>query len=391
MDAVRNPFAPGAGLKPPELVGRETVIEDALVSIRRCLLGRSSRSWMMLGLRGTGKTVLLNHIAQLAEAEGALTLMIEAPETGEFPRQLVPLLNRLLRRLSVSEKARAFAHKAMRILRSFAGSFKVEIAEIGISVDPEPGTGDSGLLDLDLTDLLMAVGEAAKADGTALVLLIDEVQYLNKEELGALITALHRANQRALPVLFFGAGLPQVAGLAGEAKSYAERLFRYETIGALEAEDAGAAIREPIAREGESITAEAVTRIVGDTEGYPYFLQEWGYQVWNGADASPIPLDVVERAAEAALDRLDKGFFKVRIDRLTPKEREYVNAMAELPGDGPYRSGDVADKLGEPATRMGPRRQGIIRKGMIYSPAHGDIAFTVPGFKDYLMRVSDEG
>ena len=341
----------------------------------------------MLGLRGTGKTVLLNFIARKAREAGAMTVMIEAPETGELPQQLVPRLVKVLRKLSVSEQAKALAYQAMRILRSFAGAFRVEVAEIGISVDPERGAADTGLLDMDLPDLFEAMGEAAKAAGTGLVILIDEVQYLNKSELSALITALHRANQDGLPILFFGAGLPQVAALAGDAKSYAERLFRYEIIDALAEADAAAAIRGPITKEEESIDEDAVAQIVSDTQGYPYFLQEWGFQVWNRAEASPIALGVVAEAAEAALGRLDQGFFKVRMDRLTPKEREYVFAMADLPGGGPYRSGDVAEKLGEPANRMGPRRGGIIRKGMIYSPAHGDIAFTVPGFKDYLHRL----
>ena len=346
---------------------------------------------MLLGLRGTGKTVLLNHIAKLAREHQALTVMIEAPETGELPRQLVPRLLKVLRKLSVSEKAKALTHSAMRALRSFAGAFRVEVAEVGISVDPEPGSADSGLLDMDLPELLERIGRAAQADGRAVVLMIDEVQYLSQEELGAVITALHRTNQEGLPLLFFGAGLPQIAGLAGDAKSYAERLFRYEDIGALSEVDASAAIREPITAEGEAIDAAAVRAIVSETGGYPYFLQEWGYQVWNAATMSPIDASTVEEATALALKRLDSGFFKVRMDRLTPKEREYVNAMADLPGEGPYRSGDVAEALGEPATRMGPRRQAIIRKGMIYSPAHGDIAFTVPGFKDYLRRIRELG
>ena len=342
---------------------------------------------MLLGLRGTGKTVLLARLAEIAEGHDALTAQLEAPETGDMPVQLLPLLQTVLRKISVREAAREAVHKAYRALRSFSVKFKLEPTGATLSVDPVPGVADSGRLDLDLSDVMEAVGRAAQADGRAVVIMVDEVQYLSSEELSALITALHRTTQKTLPVLFVGAGLPQVAGLAGDAKSYAERLFVYHDIGPLPEDDAAKAIREPVEKEGERIEPAAVAMIVERTEGYPYFLQEWGYQSWNAANASPISKADVDVATDQALRRLDAGFFKVRLDRLTPKEREYVHAMADLPGDGPYRSGDVAEHLGEPATRMGPRRHAIIRKGMIYSPAHGDIAFTVPGFKDYLHRV----
>jgi hypothetical protein len=211
------------------------------------------------------------------------------------------------------------------------------------------------------------------------------VQYLSTEELGALIVAIHRINQKSLPILFFGAGLPAIAALSGEAKSYAERLFIFPNVDALSSEDAENAIRQPIEEEGESINKDLLDKIVALTKGYPYFLQEWGHQVWNASPASPITINCIDTAGAAALKRLDEGFFKVRIDRLTPKEKEYVIAMAHL-GAGPYRSSDVADVLNEKLTALGPRRAQIIAKGMIYSPAHGDIAFTVPMFDEYLKR-----
>ena len=346
---------------------------------------------MMLGLRGTGKTVLLGRIRELAESEDIPVIFLEASEAGRLPEMLLPRLNRTLRKLSTVEAARGLVHDALRAARGFAGVFNVEVGGFGISVDPEPGVADSGDLELDLPDLLESVGRAAKAAGTAVALLVDEVQYLSDKELSALIVAMHHVSQRRLPVLLFGAGLPQLAALSGDAKSYAERLFEYQDIGALPDEAAEVAVHDPLQDEGVDITEPALARILDDTEGYAFFLQEWGYQSWNQAEASPIALEDVELAAQKALKRLDQGFFKVRMDRLTPKEREYVRAMASLPGDGPYRSGDVAEALGEPATRMGPRRAAIIRKGMIYSPAHGDIAFTVPGFKDYLQRVGNVG
>ena len=285
------------------------------------------------------------------------------------------------------ENAKITVHGAMRALRAFASAFKISVGDVSLSVDPETGTADSGILEYDLSDLFIRVGEAAQSAGKAWTLLIDEVQYLSAEELSALIVAIHRVTQKNLPVIFFGAGLPQAAALSGNAKSYAERLFNFPPVGALDESAATAAIRQPIENEDESISNDALQIIVIRTHGYPYFLQEWGYQAWNIADASPIGTNDVERASSAALRRLDDGFFRVRFDRLTRKEREYVIAMASL-GEGPYRSSDVADVLGENVQSLGPRRAKIISKGIIYSPAHGDIAFTVPMFEDYLKRTS---
>ncbi len=340
---------------------------------------------MLLGLRGVGKTVLLNKIEQLAEGHGYLTSFIEAPEDRKLVDLLYPKIHQVLRKLSLVETARTATHQAMRALRSFAGTFKISVGDFEVSVDPEPGVADSGNLEYDVTELFLKVGDAAKAAGRGWALLIDEVQYLSPKELGALIVAIHRVNQKGLPVLIFGAGLPAIAALSGDAKSYAERLFVFPKVDALSDSDAANAIRQPIEDEGESVEQALLDLIVKLTRGYPYFLQEWGYQVWNAASVSPITSGCLKSAGDLALKRLDDGFFKVRIDRLTPKEREYVIAMARL-GDGPYRSSDVADILGEKLTTLGPRRAQIIAKGMIYSPAHGDIAFTVPMFDEYLKR-----
>jgi hypothetical protein len=348
-------------------------------------LGKPCRSQMLLGLRGVGKTVLLNKIEEMAEAAGHVTSSIEAPEGKSLSELLVPKINQTLRKLSTVESAKAKAHQAFRALRSFASAFKLSYGDTSISVDPEIGVADSGDIESDLPELFMRVGEAAKAAGKAWTLLIDEVQYLRSSDLAALIVALHKVNQRELPVVFFGAGLPQVAALSGDAKSYAERLFDYPAVGPLGAADAETAIRLPIEGEGESIDDDAIHDIVIKTEGYPYFLQEWGYQCWKIAAGPRITLKDASKAAEEATKRLDEGFFKVRFDRLTPKEREYVIAMAKL-GSGPYRSSDIADALNESHQSLGPRRAQIISKGMIYSPSHGDIAFTVPMFNDYLIR-----
>jgi hypothetical protein len=385
LDAVRNPFAPGAGSQPPELAGRDEIVSDADIAIQRVLRGRHSQSQILLGLRGVGKTVLLNRIEEIAEGHGHVTSFIEAPEDKPFADLLYPRAHQAIRQLSVVENAKASAFSAMRALRAFASVFKVAVGDVSISVDPEPGVADSGNLEFDLADLFLRIGEAAKAAGKAWTLFVDELQYLSEQELAALIVSIHRVNQKNLPVMFFGAGLPQIAALSGNAKSYAERLFKFPPVGPLGEEAAREAIRQPIEKEGETIVAEALDLVVEKTHGYPYFLQEWGYQTWNAADASPIAPADVERGSKAALDRLDEGFFKVRFDRLTPKEREYVIAMARL-GRGPYRSADVAEQLGENVQSLGPRRAQIIRKGMIYSPAHGDIAFTVPMFEEYIAR-----
>lgn len=385
MDPVRNPFAPGAGSQPPELAGRDEVVADATTALRRMLIGKHAQSQMLLGLRGTGKTVLLNTVENTADDIGYLTSVIEAPEDKPLAELLYPKMQQVLRKLSLIEAAKAKTHAAMKALRSFASAFKVQIGDLSVSVDPEPGVADSGNLEYDLPDMFVAIGHAAKAAGKGWCLLIDEVQYLKSDELAALIVAIHKVGQKQLPVIFFGAGLPQLAGLSGDAKSYAERLFSYPKIGALDQDAALKAVRDPINDEGEEITPQALSEICKITEGYPYFLQEWGFQAWNTAETSPIDVDDVKRATDGALRRLDDGFFQVRFDRLTPKEREYVIAMAEL-GKGPYRSSEVADRLGEPPSKLGPRRAQIIDKGMIYSPQYGDIDFTVPMFDDYLRR-----
>lgn len=385
MDPVRNPFAPGAGSQPPELAGRSDVLFSADIALQRILMGRHDKSQILLGLRGTGKTVLLNQIEQMALKYGHHTSFIEAPESKSLAQLLYPKVHQVLRKLLLVEAAKAKAHSAMRALRSFASVFKVGVGDISIAVDPEAGSADSGNLEYDLSDLFIRIGEAAQHANTAWTLLIDEVQYLSEEELSALIVAIHRANQKRLPIIFFGAGLPQVAALSGDAKSYAERLFNYPAIGALDNQAASAAVRQPIIEEGESISLDGLQAIVKETQGYPYFLQEWGFQAWNIAEQSPITIEDVRKASPEAIRRLDEGFFRVRFNRLTPKERSYILAMAKL-GDGPYRSSDIAGLLQESVQSLGPCRAHIINKGMIYSPAHGDVDFTVPMFADYLRR-----
>jgi len=385
MDPVKNPFAPGAGNNPPEMAGRERTLEDARIALKRIRAGKHARGQFLLGLRGVGKTVLLNRIEYLASQEKYQTIVLEAPEDQKLVQMLVPRLRALLLRLSRIERSKEMANRSMKVLRAFAGVFKVTIGEMEFGVGSEPGTADSGNLEIDLPELFQTVLEAAKGADEAVALFIDEVQYLSTKDLSALIVAVHRMSQKQLPFILFGAGLPQLAALAGEAKSYAERLFNYPEIGALEEGAAREAIVAPLEKEGVAIEPQALDLMVRQTQGYPYFLQEWGYHTWEVASASPITPNDVTQATNQALRALDQGFFRVRLDRLTPKERSYVRAMAEL-GPGPHRSGEIAQVLKSEVTAVGPLRNGLIKKGMIYSPKHGDTAFTVPMFDQFLLR-----
>lgn len=385
MDPLKNPFSPGAGAPPPELAGRDEILNVATIALHRIRAGRPEKSQMLLGLRGVGKTVLLNKISEIAEGIGYLVVQMEAPEGQRLAQYLAPALKGALLRLSKTERAREYAGRAMAALRGFASAFKVSIGEVEVAVT-EPQTADSGNLEIDLPELLLATGQAARAADTSIAVLVDEVQYLSEQDLRGLIVALHRIAQKGLPVVLFGAGLPQVAVLAGDAKSYAERLFDYPEVGPLAHEAAERAVREPVRDEGADITAEALQHIVRVTRGYPYFLQEWGKHTWNTAPDSPIGADDVIAASRAATEALDKNFFRVRFDRLTPREQDYLRAMADL-GSGPHRSGAIAEKLGATVENVGPLRSGLIRKGMIWSPAHGDTAFTVPMFDEFMRRV----
>ena len=385
MDPVANPFAPGAGSRPPALAGRDELLEAANIALRRIQAGRHAKSMMLLGLRGVGKTVLLVRIGEIAESVGYVTAVIEAPEERRLAGLLVPKLRRLLYRISRREKARVLGNRALGALRNFASAFKVSHAEFEVGVKPEPGLAASGDLETDLTDLLIAIGEAARAADQPAAILIDEVQYVHDEDLRALIVALHRISQRALPLIMFGAGLPQLAAVSGEAKSYSERLFDFPGVGPLDENAIEGAIRVPIVEAGAEVDDDALSEIAEQTQGYPYFLQEWGAHSWNAAPKSPVTLEDVVSASGKAMAALDASFFRVRFDRLTPREQEYLRAMAEL-GPGPHRSGEVAAKLGIAVTSAGPLRTGLIRKGMIWSPSYGDTAFTVPMFDQYMFR-----
>jgi hypothetical protein len=342
----------------------------------------------MVGLRGVGKTVLLDRMRKDAEVVGIHTVRVEAPEGRSLPAMLAPQLRQALLRLSRIAQAKDFAQRALRGLAGFAKALKMKYRdiEVGLDFDPEPGLADNGDLEHDLQALFEVVGITAKEATTALAIFVDELQYVDEEELAALITALHRTSQRSLPVVLVGAGLPQLPGRMGRAKSYAERLFEFPEVGPLSQESARIAIAKPANDQGVNVDRDALQRIFEETRGYPYFLQEWGKHAWDAASGSPITLRDVETASITAVAALDESFFRVRFDRLTPLEKKYLRAMAEL-GPGPHRSGDISDQLHRDVTSLGPTRGQLIAKGMIWSPSHGDTAFTVPLFDELMRRI----
>ncbi|MCU1322302.1 MAG: hypothetical protein JWM43_1951 [Acidobacteriaceae bacterium] len=391
MNAISNPYAPGAGSPPPELAGRDKLLSDVALAIARIRQGRAAKSLLLVGLRGVGKTVLLDHMRADAEAAGIYTVRIEAPENRSLPAILAPQLRLVLHRLSRVENAKDLAQRGLRALAGFAKGLKLKYhdIEVGLDLDPEVGLADNGDLENDLAALFEQVGSAARNADTAVVLFIDELQYLPQDQFAALISALHRCAQGKLPLTVVGAGLPQLRALAGDAKSYAERLFEFPMIGPLDRPEAELAIVKPAQQEGADYTPEAVDEILTQTQGYPYFLQEWGKHSWNVAPTTPITLPDVRAASAEAIATLDESFFRVRFDRLTPNEKSYLRGMAEL-GPGPHRSGDIATALTKPGNSLGPVRQSLINKGMIWSPSYGDTAFTVPLFDEFMKRIMPE-
>lgn len=391
MDPIKNPFSPGAGSPPPELVGRDGVLEMARILLGRVRLNRPEKSIILTGLRGVGKTVLLNEMERIADREDYHTILVEAVEGKSLPAILLPELRRLLFALSRKAKAGHGVKRAWAVMKSFLGAIKVSYGdfEMGLDVDPEKGVADTGDLELDLPSLLMSIAEAAAEKESAIVVLIDEIQYFGRKELSSLIMALHKMQQRRLPLALIGAGLPIIPGLAGKSKSYAERLLHFPVIGPLSRDDSARALNEPVRNEGVVFEQDALEEIFEMTRGYPYFLQEWGYQSWNSASKSPIGLREVRNASQIVVKRLDENFFRVRFDRLTPKEKEFLRAMAELGGET-KKTKSVADLLGVKHSQMSPCRANLIRKGMIFMPRYGDLSFTVPLFGEFMKREMPE-
>lgn len=391
MDPIKNPFSPGAGAPPPELVGRDPLLEQARILLGRVKQKRPEKSLLLTGLRGVGKTVLLNEIERMAKSVGYQTILLEAHEEKPLGELIYPALRSLLFELDRVAGAGNKVKRGLAVLRSFIGSIKLTINDVALGLDIEPakGSADSGDLEIDLPNLFVAIAEAAEERQTAVAILVDEIQYLSQKELGALIMAMHKMQQKQLPLALLAAGLPVLPGMAGESKSYAERLFNFPEIGALSEADAAKALRDPARNVGVEFGDDALKEVFRLTHGYPYFIQEWGYQSWNIAAASPITLQTVQDATPEVIRRLDKNFFRVRFDRLTPGEKNFLRAMAYL-GPGNHRTGDIAAALGVTVKGIGPVRSKLIKKGMIYSPAHGDMAFTVPLFDEFMIRAIPE-
>jgi hypothetical protein len=391
MDAIQNPFSPGAGSPPPELVGRADVLEETRVLLGRVKEARPEKSILLTGLRGVGKTVLLLEMERVAIAAGYRTIVVEAHEEKSLAALLVPPLRTLLFELDRVAGLGEKTKRGLRVLKGFLNGVKVSMGnvEVGLDIDAELGAADSGDLENDLPNVFVAVAEAAHERKIPVALFIDELQYFNTKELSALIMAMHKMQQAQLPLVLLGAGLPILPRLAGESKSYAERLFSFPKIGALSREDAFKALRDPTIAAGVAFDDDALAEIFRLTEGYPYFLQEWGYQAWNRAPASPITLAIVRDATATVIQRLDQNFFRVRFDRMTAGEKRFLRAMAELPAEA-RRSGNVAEALGSTLAGTGPLRAKLIKKGMIYSPSHGELAFSVPLFDRFMLRVMPE-
>ncbi len=388
MNFISNPFSPGAGAPPPELVGRSEILERADILMARVRQQRTEQSLMLTGLRGVGKTVLLNEIGRKARATGYHTISLEAHTGKNLAALLIPPVRELLYDLNRLAGLNHQVKRGLAVLRSFVGALRVKISDIEFSMDIQPlvGAADSGDLEADLPRLFQAVAEAAAEKGTLIVLLVDEVQYLSKLEFSALIMAMHRIQQQQLPLALIGAGLPILPALAGQSKSYAERLFAYPKVGALSQTDAFKALQDPAQAAGAQFTEDALEEVFRITEGYPYFVQEWGYISWNQAQGPSITLLDIQTATPMAIDRLDANFFRVRFDRLTPSEKTFLRAIAEL-GAGPYRFRDIATCMGVESSTLGPVRAKMIKEGMIYSPAHGWLNFTVPLFDGFLRRI----
>jgi len=388
MDPRLNPYAPGAGTPPPELAGRDDLLERVSIQLDRCRNGLAFRGFLLVGLRGVGKTVLLTRMGLHAEANGFITVSIETPEKRSLPALLIPSLRTALLKLDLIATASDVGKKALRVLGGFVNAMKVKYQDIefGVDLGKELGIADSGDLESDLTALFLEIGRAARAKKTALVLFIDEIQYIDEAQFAALIMALHKCTQNQLPVALVGAGLPQLVGQAGRAKSYAERLFEYPEVGPLSKQAARQALEAPAIKLRVEFEPKAIDEIIAQTECYPYFLQEWGKYSWQCASHSIIAEKDAKSATILAISELDASFFRVRFDRLTPSEKRYLRAMAEL-GPGPHRSGDIAHVLKKEVNSVAPTRGTLIAKGMIYSPSHGDNHFTVPLFGGYMKRV----
>lgn len=385
MDPVINPYTPGAGSRPPELTGRDKQIADFSILIKRMYLGKPQKSLIITGLRGVGKTVLLNTFQDIAESQGLKTAKIEITHETQFKVAIARQVRSIILSLSAIGKMKELSKKALGVLKAFTIK-NAEGLELNIDVEAIHGIADSGDLETDISDLFSAAAKAAREHNTGIVFLIDEIQFLDKSSLEALISALHQTTQQNLPITLVGAGLPNLPALTGEAKSYAERLFQYPKIGKLNDQESKLALIIPAKKEGVDYDDDAVKAILDFTEGFPYFLQEYGQHVWNIATDNKITIDDVTQSKKIVLNTLDESFFQVRIARSTEGEIRYMSAMSSL-GKGPYRSQLIAEKMKRKIESISPIRSTLIGKGLVYSPSYGLTNFTVPQYDDYMRRI----
>lgn len=388
MRALTNPYTPNAGAQPEAIVGRDDQLDSFELLLGRLARGRSEQSMIITGLRGVGKTVLLGQFRAKALEQDWVVVEQEVSkhDEDEFRRDISSRLRAALLELSPRTRWSDRLKHAAGVLKSFTVSVDAAGAwSAGLDLEAVEGHADHGNLAMDLTDVFLAVGEAAKEEGKGVVLLFDEVQFLRARQLEALIEALHKMVQRRLPITLVGAGLPQIAELAGDAKSYAERLFKFPQIGNLSPDDAKTALERPAAEEGVTYSSGALEQAVAITGGYPYFIQELGHAVWTVAAGPEISEDDVIAAVPGYEAKLDASFFRVRLDRATDLQRAYLRAMAQL-GPAAQKASDVADLMGRTSTNLGPTRAELINMGLLWTPQHGYAAFTVPHFDRFLMR-----
>lgn len=393
VDPIRNPFAPGAGQRPPELAGRERELKAFEVVLERVARGRPERSLVLTGLRGVGKTVLLGELRSMAVRHKWGAGKIEARPDAELRRPLSAALHRAIRDLAVRHRAPDRVEEVLGVLKAFALKANQADAKLrdrwqpGIDVPAAQGRADSGDIEIDLVELFTDVAELAADVGTGVALLIDEIQDLQPDDVSALCAACHELSQSGAPLVVVGAGLPHVPAVLSASKSYSERLFRYARIDRLSREDADFAVMAPIEREEAGIEPEALDALFDASGGYPYFIQAYGKAAWDAAPADPITVKDVQVAAPEAESELAVGFFGSRYERATPAEREYLLAMAELTQGRDEAAGtaDVAVYLGRKPSSLSPARDSLMKKGLVYSAERGQIAFTVPHFGHYLL------
>jgi len=385
MDKLKNPFTPGAGAYPPELAGRAAVLEDGRVLAGRMLLGRYEKGLMLIGLRGVGKTVLLKNIAESARLAGVVPVIVEVRNSADDMEELSLRIKEALTLIDFKSKVKSTVNQAYSVLKNFVKSISVNIGDFGVSVEVDHGIGRTGSMEFDLSEVLMAAARAAKESGTAVGLYIDELQNLNLDAVRGIIVALHHAAQEMLPLYLVGSGLPSIRSVIGKSKTYAERMFNYLEIGALDFTATRDAIVRPLSAEGISIDPSALKSLFEQTGGYPYFLQEWGYQLWVRASGNSIGPEDMSDVAGTVRERLDRNFFDVRFDRVSNLEREVLLVMASSGGDD-ISMGEVADRMGRPLTSLSTVRSSLIRKGLVYPSSYGHLAYTVPLFDEYLKR-----